>query len=197
MHLPKTNQAAKRRERSEDIELSTAVGAPTGAPVRLYQHCLGRVTEHARRRRVTSTTPSTSSPAPARAATRTNHTPSVPVDPSAPEPASTFGTCAIQTRLDVWLQHLTPEETRRPVVPYCGRRVLRRSDTVEALTYHGALASEEVRMRVCLPIWRRGCGIRSRLSIAPAAFCSTFHTSCEPLPIGRPRPRARVHPFKR
>ena len=26
---------------------------------------------------------------------------------------------------------------------------------LEALTYHGALALEEVRMRVCLPIWRR------------------------------------------
>ena len=34
-------------------------------------------------------------------------------------------------------------------------------------------------MRVCLPIWRRGCGIRSRLSLAPAAFCSSFRTSCE------------------
>ena len=28
-------------------------------------------------------------------------------------------------------------------------------------------------MCVRLPIWRRGCGIRSRLSLAPAAFCST------------------------
>ena len=36
-------------------------------------------------------------------------------------------------------------------------------------------------MRVRLPIWRRGCGIRSRLSLAPAAFCSTFRTSCERL----------------
>ena len=36
-------------------------------------------------------------------------------------------------------------------------------------------------MRVRLPIWRRGCGIRSRLSLAPAAFCSSFRTSCERL----------------
>ena len=36
-------------------------------------------------------------------------------------------------------------------------------------------------MRVCLPIWRRGCGIRSRLSLAPAAFCSSFRTLCERL----------------
>ena len=43
----------------------------------------------------------------------------------------------------------------------------------------GAMASEEVRLRVCLPIWRRGCGIRSRLLLAPAAFCSSFRTSCE------------------
>ena len=40
-------------------------------------------------------------------------------------------------------------------------------DAVDALTYHGAMASEEVRMHVRLPIWRRGCGIRSRLSLAP------------------------------
>ena len=73
------------------------------------------------------------------------------VDPSAP--ACLY---AIQTRLDFWLQHLTPEETETTChtsMPYCGRRVA--SDTVEALTYHGALALEEVRMRVCLPIWRR------------------------------------------
>ncbi len=49
------------------------------------------------------------------------------------------------------------------------------------LTYHGATASEEVRLRVRLPIWRRGCGIRSRLSLAPAAFCSSFRTACERL----------------
>ena len=36
-------------------------------------------------------------------------------------------------------------------------------------------------MRVCLPIWRRGCGIRSRLSLAPAAFCYSFRTLCERL----------------
>ena len=34
-------------------------------------------------------------------------------------------------------------------------------------------------LRVRLPIWRRGCGIRSRLLLAPAAFCSSFRTACE------------------
>jgi hypothetical protein len=98
------------------------------------------------------------------------------------QPASSFAmwSClysAIQTRLDFWLQHLTPEETEAT----CHTVDAELRDAVEALTYHGATASEEVRLRVRLPIWRRGCGIRSRLSLAPAAFCSSFRTACERL----------------
>jgi hypothetical protein len=71
------------------------------------------------------------------------------------QPASSFGTwsclySAIQTRLDFWLQHLTPEETEAT----CHTVDAELRDAVEALTYHGAMASEEVRLRVCLPIWR-------------------------------------------
>ena len=96
------------------------------------------------------------------------------------QPASSFAmwSClysAIQTRLDFWLQHLTPEETEAT----CHTVDAELRDAVEALTYHGATASEEIRLRVRLPIWRRGCGIRSRLSLAPAAFCSSFRTACE------------------
>jgi hypothetical protein len=98
------------------------------------------------------------------------------------QPASSFAmwSClysAIQTRLDFWLQHLTPEETEAT----CHAVDAELRDAVETLTYHGATASEEVRLRVRLPIWRRGCGIRSRLSLAPAAFCSSFRTACERL----------------
>ena len=59
------------------------------------------------------------------------------------QPASSFAmwSClysAIQTRLDFWLQHLTPEETEAT----CHTVDAELRDAVEALTYHGATASE-------------------------------------------------------
>jgi hypothetical protein len=58
------------------------------------------------------------------------------------QPASSFATwsclySAIQTRLDFWLQHLTPEETEAT----CHAVDAELRDAVEALTYHGAICT--------------------------------------------------------
>jgi hypothetical protein len=78
----------------------------------------------------------------------------------------------------------TPEETEAT----CHAVDAELRDAVEALTYHGATASEEVRLRVRLPIWRRGCGIRSHLSLAPARAYRGLRPHCRPLRVPAAEP---------
>ena len=80
-----------------------------------------------------------------------------------------------QTRMDYWLQHLPPS-----VMEAAADRVdAVVVESVEALTYEGAMAPEEALVRLRLPVRRRGCGMRSRRWLSPIAYCTSFRTAAE------------------
>lgn len=81
----------------------------------------------------------------------------------------------IQSRFDFWLRHVPPAHTTMHA-RRLDERVLR---AVEEITYDGMLGDALTRARFRLPSRLRGCGVRSREGLAPAAYCACFVEAAE------------------
>ena len=80
-----------------------------------------------------------------------------------------------QSRLDYWLRHVQPSHTvaAAAMVDQAMRAA------VEELSYVGMLNDDITSRRFELPARMRGCGLRSRLGLAPAAYAACFVEACE------------------
>jgi hypothetical protein len=68
-----------------------------------------------------------------------------------------------QSRLDYWLRHVPPSMTRTAAMRVDRALV----EAAEMLGYDGMLAEPLTRIRFHMPSRMRGCGVRSRVMIAP------------------------------
>ena len=91
----------------------------------------------------------------------------------------------LQSRLDYWLRLLPIDITRRAAQAVDAALL----STVEAAGRPGMLAEDDgtqaegvMLRRLRLPARRKGAGVRSRLDLAPAAYCASAVEAMECLP---------------
>ena len=82
---------------------------------------------------------------------------------------------SLASRFDYWLRHVPPTLTR----PGAARVDQRLLELATNLGYPGMLLDRITVQRFRLPARMRGCGVRSRVMLAPVAFCSAMVEAAE------------------